>query len=314
MAKGPPSTAGIVTVCDRYKVGRELGQGSFGVLHKGVDPKTEEPVAIKFEAKSIPHPQLPLEYKFYKTLKGVNGIPKLYKFADVPDTDCQVLVMELLGPSLDGLFAKCQRKFTIKTVLQLAIRMIILISSVHRKGIIHRDIKPDNYLMGLKGSLKEKTLHLVDFGLAKFYKEETENNDSEEAPKHIERGKSTMLIGTVRYCSINAQKYKVLSRRDDLEAIGYVLVYLAKGRLPWQGQTGAPAERNAKILTIKKETTIQKLCDELPSSFEDYFKIVRKLSFKEDPDYNQLVELFKAGFLEQGFDLDDCNDYDWDKL
>lgn len=219
-----------------------------------------------------------------------------------------MLVMELLGPSLRGLFEKMNLKFTIKTVMQLAQQMIQRLEAIHSKGIINRDIKPDNFLMGRKGSPGEKVLYMIDFGLAKSYYQDDE--DGNPTKNHIARGKSDFLIGTLRYCSINAHELVTLSRRDDLEPVGYALVYLAKGRLPWQGQTGDDVQRQAKIHQIKKRTTTKRLCEELPECFAAYVDYVRtKLTFKQTPDYGYLVNLFKEGYEEE-----DKNNFDWDKL
>jgi serine/threonine protein kinase len=274
MAQAPPSTAGILMVHDRFQVGKELGKGAFGVLHAGKNLITGEPVAIKFEIRTIPNPQLPLEYTFYKALGSLNtdvkGIPKLFYFADVPNHNAyHVLVMELLGASLDNLFDKvCKRHFKPQIVIQIAEQMIERIKYVHNKGIINRDIKPENWLFGRKGSANEKTLYIIDFGLAKFYMD----GEDDEPKTHIKESTSSFVIGTARYCSISAHEYKTLSRRDDLEAIAYVLIYLCKSELPWQGQDGDPVERNRKIGIIKKQTKPETLCDKLPECFLKFLK------------------------------------------
>jgi len=170
------------------------------------------------------------------------------------------MVMDLLGPSLEDLFQSCKRSFDLKTVLMIGIQMIQRIQKVHEYRIIHRDIKPDNFLIGGKESAKDD-VYIIDFGLAKCYK----NSEGEHIP--YKDGKN--LTGTARYASINTHKGIEQSRRDDLETIGHVLLYLLKGSLPWQGLPGR--SKNEKYAAIKKkkiETPLEELCRGHPSEFK----------------------------------------------
>ena len=166
------------------------------------------------------HPQLLYESKLYKILQGGVGIPHIRWYG--PERDYNVLVMDLLGPSLEDLFNFCSRRFTMKTVLMLADQMVGRIEYVHNKNFIHRDIKPDNFLMGIGRHCNK--LFLIDFGLAKKYRDN-------RTRQHIPYREDKNLTGTARYASINAHLGIEQSRRDDMESLGYVLMYFNRGSL-----------------------------------------------------------------------------------
>ncbi|RNE99154.1 casein kinase, partial [Trypanosoma rangeli] len=155
---------------NRFRIGQKIGAGSFGEIFRGTNIQTGEPVAIKLEQVKTRHPQLAFEARFYRILNaggGVVGIPNILFYG--VEGEFNVMVMDLLGPSLEDLFSFCDRKLSLKTTLLLAEQMIARIEFVHSKSVIHRDIKPDNFLMGT--GKKGHHVYIVDFGLAKRYRD-----------------------------------------------------------------------------------------------------------------------------------------------
>lgn len=209
--------------------------------------------------------------------------------------------MELLGNSLEDLFQKQHKQFSIKTTCMLGIQMIDRIEWVHNKLIVHRDIKPDNFVMGRGDSAH--IVYLLDFGLSKKYW-------SSHLNSHLKFTINKKLTGTARYASINALRGCEQSRRDDLEAIGYVLLYFLRGSLPWQGlKMDKKDDRYKKIYEKKKATTAEELAKGFPSEMCEYIKYTRNLDFEAKPDYNYLRGLLKNIMMKNSFEFDYY--YDW---
>lgn len=286
-------------VGSKYRLGRKIGSGSFGEIYIGTNSQSNEEVAVKLESVNTRHPQLHYESKLYRILQGGTGIPNIRWYG--VEGDYNVLVMDLLGPSLEDLFNFCARKFSLKTVLMLADQMINRVEYVHSKSFLHRDIKPDNFLMGL--GRRANQVYVIDFGLAKKYREPTTHH-------HIPYRENKNLTGTARYASINTHLGIEQSRRDDLESLGYVLMYFLRGSLPWQGlKAGTKKQKYERISERKMSTTIEGLCRTYPNEFSSYFHYCRSLRFDDKPDYIYLKRIFRDLFIREGFQFDYV--FDW---
>ncbi|CAI0449359.1 unnamed protein product [Linum tenue] len=264
-----------------------------------VNVQTGEEVGVKLESVKTKHPQLHYESKIYMILQGGTGIPELKWFG--VEGDYNVMVIDLLGPSLEDLFNYCNRKFSLKTVLMLGDQLINRIEYMHSRGFLHRDIKPDNFLMGL--GRKANQVYVIDYGLAKKYRDL-------QTHKHIPYRENKNLTGTARYASVNTHLGVEQSRRDDLESLGYVLMYFLRGSLPWQGlKAGNKKQKYDKISEKKMLTPIEVLCKSYPSEFTSYFHYCRSLRFEDKPDYAYLKRLFRDLFVREGYQFDYI--FDW---
>lgn len=286
----------------KYRLGRKIGSGSFGDIYLGTNVTTGEEVAIKLENVKTKHPQLIYESKLYRIFQGGVGIP--YIQWNGVEGNYNVLVMDLLGPSLEDLFNYCNRKFSLKTVLMVADGLLSRIEFIHAKNFIHRDIKPDNFLIGL--GRRASIIHAIDFGLAKRYRHP-------KTHAHIPYRENKHLTGTPRYASVNNHLGIEQSRRDDLESLGYVLMYFLRGSLPWQGlRANTKKQKYKKIMEKKIAVPFDILCKGYPEEFRMYFEYCRALRFDDKPDYSYLKRLFKELFVRLHYVADGL--YDWVKL
>jgi len=282
-----------------FKSTDRLGGGSFGQIYKGINLKTKEEVAIKIESKNIETPQLIHESKILKILKENEGFPKVYLIT--PLDDVLIMVMELLGDNLQKLIkSQKEQKFSLKTTLMLGIQILKRIQTLHENNFIHRDIKPENFTIGLKKM--NNTIYMIDYGLTRKYCDSHKN--------HIPYKEGKNLTGTALYASIYTHKGIEQSRRDDLESLGYMMVYFCKGELPWMDvKAKNKAGKYKKIMEKKIEMKPEILCNGLVKEFMDYFKYVRDLQFTEEPNYNYLLGLLNNAIKKNNIKND--FKFDW---
>ena len=262
-----------------FKSSDRLGDGAFGQIFKGINIKTKEEVAIKIESKNSPTPLLLHEYKILKSLSDCENFPKI--FLITPLEDVLILIMELFGENLEKIMQKMpNKKFSLKTSIMLGIQILNRIKTLHENNYIHRDIKPENFVIGLKK--RNNTIYMIDYGLTrKFF-----DNHKKE---HIAYREGKNLTGTVKFASLYTHLGIEQSRRDDLESLGYMLIYFCKGDLPWTKIKGKNKKEKYNLIKEKKmEVMPDILCEGLDNEFKDYFNYVRKLQFTEEPNYEFL--------------------------
>ena len=264
---------------------RKLGSGSFGQIYQCLNTKTKEIFACKIESINELNPQLYHESKIMNIMKNCAGFPRCYSFCYTEQD--KIIIMDFLGANLNTIMNKLpNKKYTIKTSLMIAYQCLERLKDLHDKGIVHRDMKPENFVIGRKN--KERTIYLIDFGLSKKY---LNNNNI-----HISMKTDRNIIGTVRYISMNTHQGLEQSRRDDLESFIYIIIYFMKGELPWQNiKYKSKEEKYNKIFEIKKKSTEKggELCNGLPSEMQTILDYVLGLEFTEKPNYSMLKNAFE---------------------
>ncbi|KAH0449490.1 hypothetical protein IEQ34_020182 [Dendrobium chrysotoxum] len=276
-----------------YKIDRRLGKGGFGQVFLGrrvtggsdraMGPGALE-VALKFEHRNSKGCTYgpPYEWQVYSALGGSHGVPRVhYKGRQ---GDYYVMVMDMLGPSLWDAWNSAGQAMSSEMVACIAVESISILEKVHSKGYVHGDVKPENFLLGQPSTPQEKRLFLVDLGLATKWKDAASGQhvDYDQRPD--------VFRGTVRYASVHAHLGRTASRRDDLESLAYTLIFLHRGRLPWQGYQG----ENKSFLVCKKKmaTSPELLCCFCPPPFKQFLETVVNLKYDEEPNYSKLISLF----------------------
>ncbi|KAJ8760010.1 hypothetical protein K2173_010866 [Erythroxylum novogranatense] len=278
-----------------YKIDRKLGKGGFGQVFVGrrVSAGNDRPmssgaleVALKFEHRNSKGCNYgpPYEWQVYSALGGSHGVPRVhYKGRQ---GDYYVMVMDMLGPSLWDVWNTSGQAMSTEMVACIAVESLSILEKMHARGYVHGDVKPENFLLGQPATPQEKKLFLVDLGLATKWKDSGNG-------QHVEYDqRPDMFRGTVRYASVHAHLGRTASRRDDLESLAYTLIFLNRGRLPWQGYQGD----NKSFLVCKKKmaTSPEMLCCFCPPPLKQFLEIVVNMKFDEEPNYSKLISLFEG--------------------
>lgn len=259
---------------NKYILLEQIGSGTFGSIYKSKNTRSDEIVAIKVEPIKNGTKMLKNESTIYQYLGSRQGMPHVKWFGK--DKTNYYMVINLLGKSLEQLKLE-KNRFSLKLTLQIGIQIVFLLKTIHDKGLIHRDIKPDNFLLGLNSL--QKQVHIIDFGFCKSYL----NND-----KHIQFGKINSLIGSYNYASLNSHKLVELSRRDDMESLGYMLMYFFMGNLDWNNSEKTIT--NNEIISLKEAILTN---NKYPQVLLNYMKYIRSLEFEETPNYSSIIDSFK---------------------
>lgn len=286
-----------IFIGQHFKVLRKLSQTVFSSIYLAEDTRDSSKIVLKLESKRSKIKQLRDEYKFYKKFKDYFGFPRMVYYGR--ESDYQVLGIEKFDNNLEELLTRCHRRFSMKTVLLLADQMISRVEIMHKRGYVHKDLKPENFM------IRGQVLYLIDFGTVKRYRD--------ASWRHIPATRDAPFVGSTRFSSIRSLRNYESSRRDDMEAIGYILMYFLRGSLPWIGIVGRHFQDQAdKIATMKEKVTPLTLCRGVPSEFMRYFEKVMRLNHEEEPDYAGYRKMFRELGLRENI----CYDfkYDWDNL
>lgn len=286
----------------RFTFAEPLGKGGFAFVFAGWDNLKNEHCAIKVENKERKNASRSIkkEYRFSAKLHAAKcEVPRPIWCGRCEDR--RVMVMQRLGDSLSDCFRLCGKRFSLQTTICVAIHLLKIIENVHNAGILHRDIKLQNFLVGYKSCTE---FYVCDFGLSDYY-------INPQDLKHIPLTKGHSRYGTVRYASLNNHRGVEQSRRDDLESLGFVLLYAVRGNLPWQTIRDEDRRQKwSKVYEMKRRANLEHLCDGLPDVFVKYMEMVRSLEFEERPEYGELRAMFEKQYKKSKFKRE--TKYDWE--
>ena len=281
-----------LSIGNNYKLylRNKLGSGAFGDIYKGIKTNNNKKIAIKIEKiKKQNNLQLKNETEILSFLQGGLGIPKIYDY--IRTSKYNFMIFELLGINLDELFHLYNKKFNNNITIALGLQMIERLEFIHSRHIIHRDVKPENFMIG-KGK-NDSIVYICDFGLSKRFRDK-------KTGLHIPYKNGKHFIGTAVFASIYTHLGIEQSRRDDLESLAYILIYFSKGVLPWMKVKGKNRkEKYSKVLSLKININISDLCSGLPEEYSKFLKYVRDLQFEDKPDYDYLKNLLKAMIVNE---------------
>lgn len=289
----------------KFTLDKLLGKGGFGEVWQGTQVSSGERVALKLERNSgrsflFHEARVMQDLQTFCPGTPTAGIPTLKYFGQ--EGDYRVLIMTVHGPSLEDLHEHLG-KFSLKTTAMLADQMISRLEFVHSVGYVHRDLKPDNFLMGL-GKLSHH-VYLIDYGLSTRYVSGTTG-------QHREMTTGRNFVGTTRYASLRTHQGVSQARRDDMEQLAYILVYLYRGRLPWSGlQIKDRDEKEKAIGDLKEKLPTSKICERCPRQFEDLLLYTRKMDFEEQPQY-EMCRMLMASVLDELGPALGKNDFEYD--
>lgn len=286
----------------RFTFAEPLGKGGFAFVFAGWDNLTKEHVAIKVENKERKNASRSIKKEYRLLVKLCNAgcpVPKAIWCGRCEDR--RVMVMQRMGESLSDFYKLCGKKFSIQTTISLTIELVSILESLHDAGVLHRDIKLQNFLSGYGNPT---SFYVCDFGLSDFYIDPNSN-------QHIPLTKGHSRYGTVRYASLNNHRGVEQSRRDDLESLGFVVIYAARGNVPWQTIRNEDRRKKwSQVYDMKRRIVLEELCADLPPCFVDFMKYVRGLAFDARPDYNLIRQFFKRDYDVANFKR--ANKYDWE--
>ena len=249
-------------IANKYKIIEKLNNGEFGTIFKAENIRTKEKVAIKMESISVETKMLKRETQIYQYLGKAVGIPRVKWFGTTDEYN--YMVLPLFGDSL------ASKTFSLVDSFSIGQKIVRILSFIHEKGLIHRDVKPDNFVFNQDGT----DVYIIDFGLCKKYID----NDN----KHIEMKSGKTIIGTPNFVSMNVHNGIEPSRRDDLISVSYIILYLINGGLPWQ------TKREIKDIKRQKQLILQ-WCN-TPEELIKYIHYCENLNFDETPDYEYLIK------------------------